>query len=669
MPLASRPRGGKRFGAGRRLLSPASFTKSSENRGETKHKWSQEHNRIYIRKEIHETWKRMKGLCLYSTDSAFAQHLLSLEMRRRARMTVSNLRPEKSHVHYGDREVGTQLGTGGDNSVYTSTPLKRTATTIADVPIKQSPIAIQEASFDVDVNITGSTFHLNESSGEDSDIVDESNPLSDGSDTDTDDDPDFNATILSDALKELDEDRDYVTSSSSEVEEDFLHSEVADTENDALVENPEFELSGYLEDASEDDVGDKSDSTNHEEMTRKTITGEQIDTGLMHIPFVKEPAGEPNKFSRWEESPGYKSELKLVQSMKVICALDLLVQLFAQKCRAAQCQLPCIVDFTLCGTSVLIKWKCADGHSGKFCSSHRGDDDSLLSNNLQASAAILFSETMFKDVFHSLDIWHKAKSIKKCISKVGSTKGMEKIKKWSEHIIRHFWYCCSTVSQIEPQNDEVALGQMKEMWISVLHHVCDQHEWLCGKCSHGELPSEERELPWFDRRDKDFEALQAIILEPSLLDSFKHYTRFRHTGALERANSMSLMYASKRHSFSKKGLTARKQLAAIDWNYHLETKTASNAYGETSVSRKYNQRTKTWNVRVLKDSKDYQYIWMLMAKVFRLRSDDEGGIQRAIAMDTDDPRRIAPTIAEAPPVPSIELYERHRSRFPQGNEH
>lgn len=165
-----------------------------------------------------------------------------------------------------------------------------------------------------------------------------------------------------------------------------------------MVENPEFELSGYLEDASKDDVGDKSDPTNHEEMTRKTITGEQIDTGLMHIPFVQEPAGEPNKFSCWEESPGYKSELKLVQSMKVICALDLLVQLFAQKCRAAQCQLPCIVDFTLCGTSVLIKWKCADGHSGKFCSSHRGDDDSLRANNLQASAAILFSGNNFEKI-------------------------------------------------------------------------------------------------------------------------------------------------------------------------------------------------------------------------------------------------------------------------------
>lgn len=70
------------------------------------------------------------------------------------------------------------------------------------------------------------------------------------------------------------------------------------------------------------------------------------------------------------------------------------------------------------------------------------------------------------------------------------------------------------------------------MWISVLHHVCDHHEWLGGKCSRGELTSEERELPWFVRRDKDFEALQAIILEPSLLDSFKHYTRFRYTTGL-----------------------------------------------------------------------------------------------------------------------------------------
>lgn len=34
-------------------------------------------------------------------------------------------------------------------------------------------------------------------------------------------------------------------------------------------------------------------------------------------------------------------------------------------------------------------------------------------------------------------------------------------------------------------------------------------------------------LPWFDRRDKDFAELQKIILNPELLASFKYYVRFR----------------------------------------------------------------------------------------------------------------------------------------------
>ena len=36
------------------------------------------------------------------------------------------------------------------------------------------------------------------------------------------------------------------------------------------------------------------------------------------------------------------------------------------------------------------------------------------------------------------------------------------------------------------------------------------------------------QLPWFDRRSKEFEALQKIILDPDLLESFKYYTRFRY---------------------------------------------------------------------------------------------------------------------------------------------
>lgn len=64
---------------------------------------------------------------------------------------------------------------------------------------------------------------------------------------------------------------------------------------------------------------------------------------------------------------------------------------------------------------------------------------------------------------------------------------------------------------------------MQDKWIGLLHHVCNDHDWPGGSCDHGELP-EDHSLPWFDRRAKDFEALQKIILDPALLESFKSIT-------------------------------------------------------------------------------------------------------------------------------------------------
>jgi hypothetical protein len=70
------------------------------------------------------------------------------------------------------------------------------------------------------------------------------------------------------------------------------------------------------------------------------------------------------------------------------------------------------------------------------------------------------------------------------------------------------------------------VSHTQDKWIGLLHHICNSHEWLGGKCEHADGEHEET-LPWFDRRDKDFVELQKIILNPELLDSFKYYTRFR----------------------------------------------------------------------------------------------------------------------------------------------
>lgn len=119
------------------------------------------------------------------------------------------------------------------------------------------------------------------------------------------------------------------------------------------------------------------------------------------------------------------------------------------------------------------------------------------------------------------------------------------------------------------------------------------------------------------------------------------------------------MYCA-RYQFYK----ARKQLAAIDWNYHLDrTAAVGSKGGKTRYSRKYNQCTKEWSTRTIKVDKDYDYIPVLMAKVFRRRIEDVLRIARHVSLSEDDLERIAPTIAHTAPISSKELFERHQTRF------
>ena len=55
--------------------------------------------------------------------------------------------------------------------------------------------------------------------------------------------------------------------------------------------------------------------------------------------------------------------------------------------------------------------------------------------------------------------------------------------------------------------------------MSVLHHVCNQHEWVDGRCAHKEIADD-------SRRDKDFQALQEVGLAPRLLASLKYCVHF-----------------------------------------------------------------------------------------------------------------------------------------------
>ena len=110
---------------------------------------------------------------------------------------------------------------------------------------------------------------------------------------------------------------------------------------------------------------------------------------------------------------------------------------------------------------------------------------------------------------------------------------------------------------------------------------------------------------------------------------------------------------------------ARKQLTAIDWNYHLKRSPATTTDNEIQCTRKYNQRTKEWNSKVVKVKKNYNYIPMLLAKIFSRRMYDVDHIVRHVSLSEEDPARIAPNIGHKQPESSRELYLKKQSRFPK----
>ena len=80
------------------------------------------------------------------------------------------------------------------------------------------------------------------------------------------------------------------------------------------------------------------------------------------------------------------------------------------------------------------------------------------------------------------------------------------------------------------------------------------------------------------------------------------------------------------------------------------------------VMRKYNQRTKEWNAKIVKEEKTLRYIPMLMAKILHKRLFRIDRMTHHVSLSEDDPARIAPTITQAPPMSSTELFAARQTK-------
>lgn len=77
---------------------------------------------------------------------------------------------------------------------------------------------------------------------------------------------------------------------------------------------------------------------------------------------------------------------------------------------------------------------------------------------------------------------------------------------------------------------------LQELWVSVVHHVCGNHEWAGGRCAHEEyLDDQDAEggKQYLDPDSPAAEALRAVVFDTRLLKSLDYYIRSQHTGSLE----------------------------------------------------------------------------------------------------------------------------------------
>ncbi|XP_077990951.1 uncharacterized protein LOC144445284 [Glandiceps talaboti] len=246
--------------------------------------------------------------------------------------------------------------------------------------------------------------------------------------------------------------------------------------------------------------------------------------------------------------------------------------------------------------------------------------------------------TLYPSMSHEYDVFHVAKNVDKKLRQKAKTKGCEDVGPWRPSIVNHFWWCCASC------NGDYEM--LKDMWISVLHHVCNIHEWASAerfhKCLHGKLSLEdETETSWLKPDSPPHNAIRAIILDKKLLKDMKKMVLFKHTGNLEVFHGMLLKYCPKRDHFSYEGMRARLQLAVLDHNENVGREQATTKDGTLQFGLSYPKRKGEWVVKKMYKDKTYNFRQQLMDMILSRREDNSVILGKHYVTNPDLPKNIA----------------------------
>ncbi|XP_053550664.1 uncharacterized protein LOC128642041 isoform X1 [Bombina bombina] len=236
----------------------------------------------------------------------------------------------------------------------------------------------------------------------------------------------------------------------------------------------------------------------------------------------------------------------------------------------------------------------------------------------------------YPQIRHQFDIWHYGNSILKKLLAVSRKKNLQTIAPWIQGIINHLW----TASLKCGGNEEI----MKEIWQSLLYHICNVHCWMDGtvikECGHKEISQEEqRKTPWLEPKSNAFEVLHNIICDPRMDKDFKSLAEFCHTGAIDVFHSLVLKYRPKLVNFKMDEIEARTKLAVLAHNYNakkiqerIRRQTAkSGLFGELEYKAAFPKSKNEWQTRPIYKSLKMDHIYPMIADVLCLYSGDLDG--------------------------------------------
>ncbi len=151
--------------------------------------------------------------------------------------------------------------------------------------------------------------------------------------------------------------------------------EVSDDESVGL-EDDIFEM------VSEEDAEHETDGVNLQQQSHSTT--ECTDT-----------FGPHRRFTRGDEVYSMKKEYKMVKEKKIVCSLDLLLQIFQSRCQTPGRTAESQIQYHFIGVTMVINSVCSERHKYRFCSSPQVNDTYASQQSSSSNLTYVLWQSIF----------------------------------------------------------------------------------------------------------------------------------------------------------------------------------------------------------------------------------------------------------------------------------